>query len=128
MTFHISRQLDAGFDETIVRVTEALKTEGFGILTQVDVTTTMKAKLDKDFRPYRILGACNPALAFEALSAEPRIGVMLPCNVVVQQHADGRIEISAIDPGAAMQAVGNAALDKVAATVREKLERVVEKA
>ena len=128
MTFHISRQLDAGFDETIARVTEALKAEGFGILTQIDVTATMKAKLDKDFRPYRILGACNPALAFEASSAEPRIGVMLPCNVVVQQPRDGEVEISAIDPGAAMQAVGNPALDGVATSVREKLVRVVEKA
>ncbi len=125
MKYYISRYVEGGFDATIGRVTEALKAEGFGVLTQIDVTQTLKTKIDKDFRPYRILGACNPGLAFQALSAEDKIGVMLPCNVIVQQHADGRVEVAAIDPAAAMQSVGNPALTDVAATVRDKLERAV---
>ena len=125
MRYYISRYVEGGFDATIGRVTEALKAEGFGVLTQIDVTRTLKAKIDKDFRPYRILGACNPGLAFQALSAEDKIGVMLPCNVIVQQHADGRVEVAAIDPAVAMQSVGNPTLTDVAATVRDKLERVI---
>jgi len=125
MKYCISRYVEGGFDATIARVTEVLKVEGFGVLTQIDVTQTLKTKIDKDFRPYRILGACNPSLAFQALSAEDKIGVMLPCNVIVQQHADGRVEVAAIDPAAAMQSVGNPALTDVAATVRDKLERVI---
>ena len=125
MKYYISRYVEGGFDATIARVTEALKVEGFGVLTQIDVTQTLKTKIDKDFRPYRILGACNPGLAFQALSAEDKIGVMLPCNVIVQQHADGRVEVAAIDPAAAMQSVGNPTLTDVAATVRDKLERVI---
>ena len=125
MKYYISRYVEGGFDATIARVTEVLKVEGFGVLTQIDVTQTLKTKIDKDFRPYRILGACNPGLAFQALSAEDKIGVMLPCNVIVQQHADGRVEVAAIDPAAAMQSVGNPALTDVAATVRDKLERVI---
>ena len=125
MSYHISRLIDGGFDAAIVRVTEALKAEGFGVLTQIDVTATLKAKLGKDFRPYRILGACNPGLALEALSAEDKVGVMLPCNVVVQQRDDGAIEISAIDPAAPMRAIGNPALDAVAAVVRDKLQKVI---
>ena len=125
MNYHMSRVIESGFDEAVARVTEALKAEGFGVLTQIDVAATLKAKLDKDFRPYRILGACNPGLAFQALSAEDHIGVMLPCNVVVQQRDGGKVEISAIDPSTPMSAVGNAALDNVAATVRDKLAKVV---
>jgi uncharacterized protein (DUF302 family) len=125
MTYHISRVISAPFDEAVARVTEALKLEGFGVLTQLDVAATLKAKLDKDFRPYRILGACNPGLAFQALTAEDRVGVMLPCNVVVQQREGGQVEISAIDPAAPMQAIGNPALDAVAGSVREKLKKVV---
>jgi uncharacterized protein (DUF302 family) len=125
MTYHISRVISAPFDEAVARVTEALKLEGFGVLTQLDVAATLKAKLDKDFRPYRILGACNPGLAFQALTAEDRVGVMLPCNVVVQQREGGQVEISAIDPVAPMQAIGNPALEAVAGSVREKLKKVV---
>jgi uncharacterized protein (DUF302 family) len=125
MNYHISRTIEGGFDEAIARVTEALKAEGFGVLTEIDVAATLKTKLDKDFRPYRILGACNPGLAFQALSAEDRVGVMLPCNVVVQQRASGRVEISAIDPAAPMQAIGNPALSEIAATVRDKLKKFV---
>jgi uncharacterized protein (DUF302 family) len=125
MNFYMNRIVDGTFEGAIERVTEALKTEGFGILTEIDVQKTMKAKLGKDFRNYRILGACNPQLAFRALSAEDKIGVMLPCNVIVQQLDDGRIDVAAIDPQAAMESVGNAALSDIAAVVREKLERVV---
>ena len=125
MTYYIARQVEGTFDEAIVRVTEALKAEGFGVLTEIDVAKTLKTKLDKDFRPYRILGACNPSLAFQALSAEDKVGVMLPCNVIVQALADGRIEVAAIDPAAAMEAIGNPALTPIAATVREKLQRAI---
>lgn len=125
MNYHMSRVIESGFEEAVARATEALKAEGFGVLTQIDVAATLKAKLGKDFRPYRILGACNPALAFQALSAEDHVGVMLPCNVVVQQREGGRVEISAIDPSAPMQAIGNPALDSVAATVRDKLAKVI---
>jgi uncharacterized protein (DUF302 family) len=125
MNLFMNRIVDGTFDGAIERVTEALKAEGFGILTEIDVRKTMKAKLDKDFRNYRILGACNPQLAFRALSVEDKIGVMLPCNVIVQQLDDGRIDVAAIDPEAAMEGVGNAALSEIAAVVREKLERVV---
>jgi uncharacterized protein (DUF302 family) len=125
MSYHISRIVDGGFDQTVAHVTEALKAEGFGVLSQIDVAATLKAKLGKEFRPYLILGACNPSLAFQAISAEDKVGVMLPCNVVVQQHDDGRIEVSAIDPSAPMAAIGNPALDAIAATVRDKLKAVV---
>jgi len=125
MTYHISRTLDAGFEDAVARVIETLKAEGFGVLTQIDIAATLKAKLGKDFRPYRILGACNPALAYEALGAEDRVGLMLPCNVVVQQREEGRVEVSAIDPSAPMRAIGNPALDGIAATVRDKLNRAV---
>jgi len=125
MTYHISRIIDGGFDDAVTRVTEALKAEGFGVLTQIDIAATLKAKLGKDFRPYRILGACNPALAFEALGAEDHVGVMLPCNVIVQQREEGRIEVSAIDPSAPMRAIGNPALNGIAETVRDKLKKVV---
>jgi len=125
MSYHISRTLDAGFEDAVARVIETLKAEGFGVLTQIDIAATLKAKLGKDFRPYRILGACNPALAYEALGAEDRVGLMLPCNVVVQQREEGRVEVSAIDPSAPMRAIGNPALDGIAATVRDKLNRAV---
>lgn len=124
MTFHITKTVALGFDEAVERVTEALKAEGFGVLTQIDVAGVFKAKLGRDFRPYRILGACNPDLAFRALATEDKVGVMLPCNVVVQA-TDGGVEISAIDPAAPMRAIGNPALDHVAAEVRERLRRVV---
>ena len=125
MSYHISRMIEAEFEAAVARVVEALKAQGFGVLTQIDVAATLKAKLGEDFRPYRILGACNPALALRALSAEDHVGVMLPCNVVVQQRKAGQVEISAIDPAAPMQAIGNPALDDVAATVSEKLRDAV---
>lgn len=127
MTYFIAKSLDAGFDEAIARIETALKEEGFGILTRIDVRATMKAKLDRDFRPYVILGACNPTLALEALQIEDKVGTMLPCNVVVQQTGPGKVEVAAIDPVASMQAIDNPRLKEAAQAVQEKLTRVVER-
>lgn len=126
MQYTFSKTLDTTFEEAEARVTDALKAEGFGILTEIDVKATLKKKLDVDFRPYRILGACNPALAHKALQAEPRIGAMLPCNVIVQATEDGRVEVSAIDPIASMQAIDNPALGEVAGAVQAKLQHVID--
>lgn len=125
MSYYFAKTLTGSFDEVVERVTAALKEEGFGVLTTIDVRETLKAKLGAEFRPYRILGACNPPLAHKALEAEEHIGLMLPCNVVVQQK-DGGIEVSAVDPVASMAAVDNATLGEIAATVRERLRKVVE--
>ncbi|MGB4858349.1 MAG: DUF302 domain-containing protein, partial [Dokdonella sp.] len=114
------------FDDAIARATEVLNQEGFGILTDIDVKATMKKKLDKDFRDYRILGACNPSMAWQALQAEDMIGTMLPCNVIVQQRDNGDIEVAAVDPAASMQAVDNPGLARVAADVRDRLKRVID--
>ena len=125
MSYHFSKRLDVPFDQAVSRVNEALKREGFGVLTDIDVRATMKAKLGEDFRPYRILGACNPQLAHRALKLEDKIGTMLPCNVIVQQHADGVVEVSAVDPVASMQAIENPGLAEVAKEVQAKLKKVV---
>ena len=126
MTYHFSRTVALPFDAAVAATTEALKRHGFGVLTEIDVQATLKAKLDVAFRPYRILGACNPGLAYQALQAEDRIGTMLPCNVVVQQRDGGKVEISAVDPVASMQAIGNPKLAAVAEQVRSMLRQVVE--
>ena len=126
MVYHFSKTLDVPFDQAVSRVIEALKQEGFGVLTDIDVSATMKAKLGEDFCPYRILGACNPQLAHRALKLEDKIGTMLPCNVIVQQHANGGVEVSAVDPVASMQAIKNPGLAEVADEVRAKLKRVVD--
>jgi uncharacterized protein (DUF302 family) len=125
MTYYISKLLTAGFDDAVARATTALKTEGFGILTDIDVSQTLKIKIGVDYPSYRILGACNPALAHEALKLENKVGTMLPCNVVVRDAGDGQIEVAAIDPVASMQAIDNPELKKAAAQVRAKLEKVI---
>jgi uncharacterized protein (DUF302 family) len=126
MSYAITRRTREEFDAVIGRVKDALKSEGFGVLTETDVAGTLKSKIGKDFRPYRILGACNPNFAFEALSEEANTGVMLPCNVVVQRYDNGEVEVSSIDPATAMQAVGNPKLSAVADQVRAALARVIE--
>ena len=125
MSYYFSKTLDLSFDDAIIRVTEELKKEGFGILTDIDVRATMKKKLDVDFRNYRILGACNPPFAHQALLAEDKIGTMLPCNVIVQEYAAGVVEVAAIDPVASMAAVDNPQLGAVGMEVRARLQRVV---
>lgn len=113
------------FEEAIDLVTELLKTEGFGVLTEIDVKDTLKKKLDVDIPKYRILGACNPQFAYKAIQKENKIGVFLPCNVIVQEHEDGEIEVSAVDPVASMMAVENKGLHELAGEVRQKLESVI---
>jgi uncharacterized protein (DUF302 family) len=126
MNYSFNKILNVTFDEAVDRITEELKKEGFGILTDIDVKQTLKKKLDVDFRKYRILGACNPPFAYKALQAEDKIGLMLPCNVIVQEHDDHRVEVSAIDPIASMQAVENPGLGDVAREVQAKLKKVME--
>ena len=116
---------DKTFDEVVEKATEELKKEGFGVLTEIDVKATLKKKIDVDFKPYKILGACNPNFAHQALQKEDKIGVMLPCNVIVEDNGNGDIEISAVDPVASMQAVGNEELSNIASQVKEKLQRVI---
>ena len=126
MTYHFTKRLRVPFETAIGQVIEALKQRGFGILTEIDVQQTLKKKLDVDFRPYRILGACNPPLAYQALQAEDKIGTMLPCNVIVQDVGGGMVEVSAVDPVASMAAIDNPKLATIAATVQAKLREVVE--
>jgi uncharacterized protein (DUF302 family) len=125
MGYYCSKTLLVGFDEAVRRTTEALQREGFGIITDIDVKQTFKKKLGIDFRNYRILGACNPKLAHEALKLEDKIGTMLPCNVVVQELDQGRSEVAAIDPVASMQAVDNPTLKATAAQVQSMLSKVI---
>ncbi len=127
MSYHITAMAKGGFDEVCDRVIEELKTEGFGVLTEIDVKATLKAKLDVDFRPYRILGACNPPLAHQVLETEDKVGVLLPCNVVVQDRGDGNIEVSAMDPATAMAMVEHRdKIEPIAGIVRDKLKKVVD--
>lgn len=127
MDYYFGKTIDATFDKTIEMVTAALKEKGFGILTQIDVKATLKEKLDVDFQPYMILGACNPPFAHKALQSENKIGTMLPCNVVVQEVADGKVEVAAVDPAASMQAIKNPALEEIAGEVRGILRDVINK-
>ena len=126
MSYYFSKSVTSSFDQTISAVTEALKKEGFGILTEIDIKQTLKKKLDVDFRNYRILGACNPPFAYKALQAEENIGTMLPCNVIVQESADGKISVAAINPLVSMQAVDNPELAEIANEVATRLQRVVD--
>jgi len=126
MSYYFTKVLDLPFEDAIARVTDELQKEGFGILTDIDVRAVLKKKLGANFRNYRILGACNPPFARQALMVEDKIGAMLPCNVVVQEHAPGSVEVSAIDPVASMMAVDNEQLAAVAGVVRTKLQRVIE--
>jgi uncharacterized protein (DUF302 family) len=123
--YGFSTTVDTGFDETIGRVTEALKAEGFGVLSDIDVAGTLNSKVGASHRPYRILGACNPQFAHQALTAEPDIGLLLPCNVVVRQEADGRTAVLFMDPGAVLNLVDNPEVPALAAEVRARLDRVV---
>ena len=125
MNYVFSKKLDVSFQEAILRVSEELKTEGFGILTEIDVKATLKNKLDVDFRNYHILGACNPTYAHKALLAEPWIGSMLPCNVVVQELDNGDVEVAAVKPLESMQAIGNPALAEIAQIIQAKLQAVI---
>ncbi|WP_262857318.1 DUF302 domain-containing protein [Sphingobium sp. RSMS] len=115
------------FDDAIARTEAALKTEGFGVISRIDIQQTLKSKIDVDFRPYTILGACNPKLAHEALQLEDKVGLMLPCNVIVQQSDSGEVEVAAIDPVASMQAISNPELVKAAGVVRDKLARAIDR-
>ncbi|MFO8147372.1 MAG: DUF302 domain-containing protein [Bacteroidota bacterium] len=126
MSYYFSKTVDYNFDQAIEKITEELKKEGFGILTEIDVKETFKKKLDVDFRKYRILGACNPDMAYQAIQNEPHIGAMLPCNVIVQELENGKVEVSAVDPVASMMAVKNDELGEVAKDVRNKLQKVIE--
>jgi uncharacterized protein (DUF302 family) len=127
MSYYFSKMLNASFDEAVSRTIDELRREGFGILTEIDVKATLKKKLDIDFRNYRILGACNPPFAHKALTAEDKIGTMLPCNVIVQQTAQDTVEVAAVDPVASMQAIENPGLRDVAEQVRAKLKAVIDR-
>ncbi len=125
MNYYFSKITDSSFEEVLVKVANELKKEGFGILTEIDVRETLKKKLDVKFQKYKILGACNPPFAYEALQAENKIGVLLPCNFIVQELPDGKVEVAAIDPVQSMQIVGNPTLKAVAEQIRTKLRDVM---
>ncbi len=127
MDYYFKKTLtDSTFEEAIKQVSEELKKEGFGILTEIDIKSTLKKKLDVDFYNYKILGACNPTFAYKALQAEDKIGTMLPCNVIVQEKEPGKVEVSAVDPDASMSAIENDDLSGIAMEVRNKLQKVIE--
>lgn len=125
MKYYIEKITDYTFDQAVEKVTEELKKEGFGVLSEINIHEKLKEKLNVDFRKYKILGACNPAKAYEALQTENKIGTMLPCNVIVQELEDGKTEIAAVNPVASMQTVENNSLTVIANEIKEKLERVI---
>jgi uncharacterized protein (DUF302 family) len=127
MSYYIAREVELSHEEAVDSVTEELKAEGFGVLTTIDVRATLKAKLDVDFPKYVILGTCNPPFAHQALILEERIGLVLPCNVIVRETEGGGVKVAAIDPLQSMQAVNNAALGELGTEVREKLSRVIDR-
>jgi uncharacterized protein (DUF302 family) len=126
MSYYFSKTLEIPFDEALVRVTEELKKQGFGVLTEIDVKATLGKKLGVDFRNYRILGSCNPPFAYSALLAEDKIGTMLPCNLIVQEQDEGNVEVAAVDPLASMQAIKNPELADIALEVQARLKQVVD--
>ncbi len=126
MSYSFCKKLNLDFEQAISKVTEDLKQEGLGILTKIDVKATLKKKLDVDFPKYTILGACNPPFAYRALQAEPQIGAMLPCNVIVRQLEDGRIEVAAVDPLASLQAIENVELQEIAEEIQAMLKKIIE--
>ena len=126
MSYYFSKVMNVSFDEAIERVTAELAKEGFGILTEIDVKKTLKKKLDVDFRQYKILGACNPPFAHKVLETEDKIGLMLPCNVIVQELESGEVEVAAIDPIASMQAVQKPDLQETALEVRDKMQKIID--
>ena len=126
MEYYFSTTIKGSFDDAVQKVTEALKTEGFGILTEIDIKSTLKKKLNVDFYNYKILGACNPPFAYKALQTEDKIGTMLPCNVIVQEKVLGQVEVSAVDPAASMLSIENNDLREIANEIRVKLQSVIE--
>jgi uncharacterized protein (DUF302 family) len=126
MSYYFSKIVDDNFDDAIERVTSRLADSGFGVLTTIDVSATLKKKIDVDFQRYTILGACNPGFAYKALQAEDKIGTMLPCNVIVQETADGKVEVAAVDPMASMMAIKNETLGEVASQVQGMLKNIIE--
>ena len=126
MSYYFSKIVDDNFDDAIERVTARLAESGFGVLTTIDVSATLKKKIDVDFQRYTILGACNPGFAYKALRAEDKIGTMLPCNVIVQETADGKVEVAAVDPMASMMAIQNETLGEVASQVQGMLKNIIE--
>lgn len=126
MKYYFSKSISGDFNATIEKVTVELKKEGFGVLTEIDVQETLKKKLDVDFKKYMILGACNPTFAYRALQAEDKIGVMLPCNIIVEEQANGKVEVSAVNPVASMQAIENPELISIANQISEKLRKVID--
>ena len=126
MSFGFGKEVDLSFDDAITRVTAVLQDEGFGVLSDIDVAAKMKEKLDKDMPRYRILGACNPALAFQAISAVEDIGLLLPCNVLVREGADGKVHVDFMDPASVLSLVDNPGVTPLATEVKQKLERVCE--
>jgi len=126
MSYYFAKTVEGRFGDVITRTVEELQKEGFGVLTEIDVKATLKKKLDVDFRQYKILGACNPPFAYKALQAEDKIGLMLPCNVIVQETKEGVVEVAAVDPIASMSGVENTSLGDVAQEVRAKLQKVID--
>ncbi len=125
MSYYFSKKIEGPFGKAVERVISSLKREGFGVLTEIDVKETLKKKLDVDFQEYRILGACNPPYAYQALKTENKIGIMLPCNLIVQEISEGQIEVAAVDPVASMKAIENHALLEIANQVQMKLKKVI---
>jgi len=127
MKYYFEKTTSYTFEEAVTKVTEELRKEGFGVLSDIDIHEKLKEKLDVDFRKYKILGACNPAYAYKALRTEDKIGVMLPCNVIIQEKSDGTIEVAAVDPVASMSAIENPELKNIALEIQKKLKNVIDK-